>query len=732
MIGHDRFDSEGLLARLETAVAGWRFSHDEHGHMRRACRRLVEVLDGCDGTTVQQRWEDFEQQIWPNWVAGHNRIGGVYWRWGSWAVLLGRAARPSWTFMRTGRIGQWSARLPVDDALVVQAARVAEVAERFEWLTLKGRDAGVGFSMRMLLVGGYDQLESVTEQDLAAVPVRIRGQDVFDAALCQLGVLDRTPRRGSTRRGRRRRLTATELVAQSDIPPQFRDVTVLYLDTYAARISDVYATMQHKQTALAHLWRFIDHHHPEVTSSAEVTPAHARAFVPHALELARQVRRADIDGDTVTAHSWLVDVRVFFADICTWATESGSPFAGHAPAMIPLTRHDLVGVGFEQARRRQAARTAATVIELEREMPNIRAYALASWTDATRALTDTPDDLKLVTAELSSFWDWALLELLVLSGLRIEEACELTALDILRRRQSDGRVYYLLHVKPSKFDRARVIPIGDGLGRVLAEIVRHIKGFYGTAAVPAADRWDQHERRDQPAAPLLLQGLNHPSAIGIQTIRSRLRRLSIAAGARTTDGRPLRLRPHDCRRVFASEHLNNNTPPHVIQALLGHATIDTVMVYAKLYPSELIEGYRRALRGAYVTAHGPDALRNPTLEEWSAFSASCSMRDMGTHLCALPAGEHCPKGLVCLGCVHAQPKKSAAPVFKRMLVSHRRALTKAGEIGEPPGQIAARQLEIERIEHALRRAEELEQDVAAAIEAEAEPTHPVAAAPAAG
>jgi hypothetical protein len=38
---------------------------------------------------------------------------------------------------------------------------------------------------------------------------------------------------------------------------------------------------------------------------------------------------------------------------------------------------------------------------------------------------------------------------------------------------SDGRIYYyLLHIKPSKFDRARVIPIGDGLGRVLAEIIR--------------------------------------------------------------------------------------------------------------------------------------------------------------------------------------------------------------------------------------------------------------------
>jgi hypothetical protein len=172
--------------------------------------------------------------------------------------------------------------------------------------------------------------------------------------------------------------------------------------------------------------------------------------------------------------------------------------------------------------------------------------------------------------------------------------------------------------------------------------------------------------------------------------------------------------------MFASEHLNNGTPVHVIQALLGHATVDTVMVYAKLYPTELIEGYRRALRGVYTAVHGNDALRNPTAEEWAAFSASCSMRDMGTHMCALPTGEYCPKGLVCLGCVHAQPKKSAAGTFRRMLASHRRALAKAREACEPAGQIAARELEIQRLEHALRRAEELAEDVAAAIEAEAD------------
>jgi hypothetical protein len=157
----------------------------------------------------------------------------------------------------------------------------------------------------------------------------------------------------------------------------------------------------------------------------------------------------------------------------------------------------------------------------------------------------------------------------------------------------------------------------------------------------------------------------------------------------------------------------------VIQALLGHATLDTVMVYAKLYPTTMIEEYRKAVRGLYNAFHGDDSLRNPTAEEWAAFTASCNLRDMGTHLCALPTGEYCPKGLVCLGCTHAQPKQSAAPIFRRMLASHERALGTARQRGEPAGQIAARQLEVTRIGHALRRAEDLPSDVAAAIEAEA-------------
>jgi len=39
------------------------------------------------------------------------------------------------------------------------------------------------------------------------------------------------------------------------------------------------------------------------------------------------------------------------------------------------------------------------------------------------------------------------------------------------------------------------------------------------------------------------------------------------------------------------------------------------MVYAKLYPTTLVESYRQALRGTYTDVHGAEALRTPTVEE---------------------------------------------------------------------------------------------------------------------
>jgi hypothetical protein len=52
-----------------------------------------------------------------------------------------------------------------------------------------------------------------------------------------------------------------------------------------------------------------------------------------------------------------------------------------------------------------------------------------------------------------------------------------------------------------------------------------------------------------------------------------------------------------------------------------------------------------------------------------------------------------------------------------MMTSHQAALRRAREHSEPAGQLAAHELEITRIDSALRRASELTDDAATALEA---------------
>ena len=722
-LGDAPFDGALLQTRLGPFIDALTFGRERERLMGNATSSLIAILDACPGATLQDRWECVESERWPRWEAGVDRPWPAKsWTWGPAALVLSRAIRPGWVLLPRARLSQWVGWLPAGHSLPAVLEDLKRRVAGVEWsVGVEPQRRAALLGLRLVLAGGYRAITQISDADLNAVPVdAARGVDLLDAVLCDAGGLDRTPQRGAQRRMRRSRQSPAQLVAASRIPQRFRAAHQLYLETYQRRISDVYPTTRHKHNALEHLWLFLEDRFPEISGTQDVRRAHLLAFIPHARERAREVQRGHPglgDEERSTAHQWLIQVRCFFADICTWATEDGSPFGAFAPPAVPLERHDLRNQGFEQARHRQAKRQLAAILDLEREVPGIRALATQRWQDATELADASPGDRRAQTAEIDSFWDWALIELLAQSGLRIEEACELTTLDVLRRIQPDGRVYYLLHVKPSKFDRARVIPIGDGLGRVLAQIIAHVKRFYRTDQVPACDHWDTAEKTPRPTAPYLLQGVGHPSPIAYSAVRDRLARVSRLAGARRADGTPLRLRPHDCRRLFASELLNNNVPVPVIGALLGHASLDTVMVYAKLYPATMIEEYRKAVRATYSDFHGPDSLRAPTADEWQQFSASCNLRDMGTHLCALPTGDHCSRGLVCLGCSHAQPKRSATPIFQRMLTSHERALERARSAGEPAGQLAARQLEIQRITGALRRADELTDDVAAALEA---------------
>jgi hypothetical protein len=218
----------------------------------------------------------------------------------------------------------------------------------------------------------------------------------------------RTPKRGSARHGRRQRMTAPDLVENAGVPDRFRQIMILYLEAYEARVSDVYRTLRHKVIARAHFWRFIRDKHTDVKRCSQILPRHVRDYILHVIARARAVQRGPGAGEEVrpTAHSWLVDLRVFFSDLCAWANEPDSPFKRFAPRTIPMTRHTLLGYGFEKARERTRARITATVLDLEREMPKIRAFALQQWKTAVAAPKVSTTRGYPWSDEVDTFRDW--------------------------------------------------------------------------------------------------------------------------------------------------------------------------------------------------------------------------------------------------------------------------------------------------------------------------------------
>lgn len=361
------YDRTEALGSLLSAVALLKFDDKDKVRLRRACHFFVDALDTCEGRTIQERWIAFEQTVWPKWMAirDPNRSARRTWG-GAWIAVVTRHVRPTAKWIATMRLLDWVKYLPEGDPLVHQGQVLAKSLENVRWVASKWcKHVALTNGLRILLLRGYTSLAEITEEDLAIMPYPL-GADLLDCALCALGVFGRTPRRAARRRQRRGQLTASQLVIAMGISERFRLVSTLYLETYATRISDVYATRRSKALVLGQFWRFISGQYPDVASCSQVLPVHARAFIAYALKQR---------GTTQTAHAWVITVRTFFADICGWASEPDSPFSSLAPRTMPLTRHDLMGAGFKKARQDSASRITTAVYDLEREMPNMRAFA---------------------------------------------------------------------------------------------------------------------------------------------------------------------------------------------------------------------------------------------------------------------------------------------------------------------------------------------------------------------
>jgi integrase len=477
-------------------------------------------------------------------------------------------------------------------------------------------------------------------------------------------------------------LTVGQMIDRYDLACRpVRDLLVDYLRERQPGID--YNSLTTLATTLGlWFWKDLETHHPGI-SSLRLAPDIAASWKQR-IRIKPVRGQAGRDGATEErkgATDILITVRAFYLDLPQWALDDPARWGPWA-VPCPVKADDV-------QYRKMASRRKARMDQRTRErlpvMPALAASAdqhrqdAAAWLKAAseaepggtftaagitlrRAIPQRPSPRvwaqdprdgrrrDLTREEDNAFWAWAAVEVLRLTGIRIEELTELSHHSLVQYRvPSTGELVPLLSIAPSKTDEERLLVVAPELADVLSAVICRIRTPGGS--VPLAIAYDQYEKTWNPPMPLLFQhrvGLED-RPIPISGIRTLITRALAASGIIGTDGKPLDMTPHDFRRVFATEAILNGMPPHIAQLILGHRDINTTMGYKAVYPEEAINGHRaflarrRALRPS-------EEYRTPTDAEWDEFLGHFERRRVALGDCARAWGSSCIHEHSCVRC----------------------------------------------------------------------------------
>jgi len=385
----------------------------------------------------------------------------------------------------------------------------------------------------------------------------------------------------------------------------------------------------------------------------------------------------------------LLAVRSFYLDINHWANDYPEQWAQWATPS-PITRQDTRAIS--RQRKGEIARMHARVRELVPLLPKLvhtvradrdfsaealrigRAAAhgdrfsvgdvtftrvsTARYPDAVRLQREDGSIVDALFAEHAAFWSWATVEVLRHTGIRIEELLELTHYSIRPYRQPNGTVIPLLQIAPSKTDAERVIPASPELASALAQIITRVVSPEGTIALTI--RYDQHERIWSEPLPYLFQyhRAGRPRSFSGATLRGFLIRSLTNASMPVEPG--VRLSPHDFRRIFTTEAVNNGLPVHIAAALLGHQDLNTTMAYTAIYPQEVFARYQQFIQRRR-DARPVEDYRAPSAGELAEFADHFGQRRIELGTCVRPYGTPCVHEHACLRCPFQQIEPDQLP-----------------------------------------------------------------------
>jgi hypothetical protein len=337
-------------------------------------------------------------------------------------------------------------------------------------------------------------------------------------------------------------------------------------------------------------WQDLERHHLGI-DSLHLTAEVAEAWKQRLRTRRKTITAADGSKSVVTVgrisyRQCLTPVRALYLDLAQWAIEDPSRWARwvapcpvgaeeisqrkaarHRKArMDARTRERLPALPALARAVDQRRKSAAELLEAARQRQPGDTFTAAGQTLTRSAVmrpapgriwADDPATGKrrdLAAEEDLAFWTWATVEVLRLTGVRIEELLEITHHSLIRYRlPTTGELVPLLQIAPSKTDTERLLVVSPELADVLSAIISRVRDNH--EAVPLVRAYDRHECAWLGPSPFLFQrrwaAENRRICSG--TIRNLLTAALAGPGLTSADGQPLRFTPHDFRRIFITD-----------------------------------------------------------------------------------------------------------------------------------------------------------------------------------
>lgn len=524
-----------ILERYLAEIAGRDYCKNTRRHRETAARRFAEANPGLSA---------WIQKSAPARITQVRRLGAMGFI--QWCLVEGHlhsdlefilAVKPHSLYVA------WARRHPD------QAQRVAEVGDRIGWSKIWVQRVSQD-ALGLICMWSGKRLDELADPDFAAflaelervpslaefVYARVRARTFgLHQACFQLGLCAQPPREWH-----RGPWSLSDHLAGAVPQPAIHRVIERYLETVATTLSP--GTMSAKRQSLIAFAEYLQQHHPDVRRLSDLDrQRHVEPFLIWNRTRPYRGRKGYLDRPIAasTAYRAVGDVRLFFSDLSLW--------------------------GWAERPRRQLLFDTDTGRKTE-PLP----FALAP--DADR-------DLMREIRRIDDPFERCALVILRGTGMRISEVLDLE-LDCLWDTPSHGT---WVKVPLGKLKRERMVPLD----------AETLEAFDAWMSVRGVQRAVPNPRDNGRTAEFLFMAQGR--RLSAYRLRRALRETAGRAGLKGKGGKPPRVTPHQLRHTYGTSLINAGMSLEALMALLGHATPQMTLRYAKLASPTIRAAYDAAM-----------------------------------------------------------------------------------------------------------------------------------------